>query len=133
MLLRFVCNLIARLALAPLAAITVQNTAIVYTARVPNPSDTTSAPKAAGATFINNLKMLLAIEDNLMVSNEIKTKVLSVLTPFVYTSKISLNVATSQTITLKYNRVHGATLLITRYFFPVVISVKYKSLPTSLY
>ena len=105
-----------RLALAPLTAITVQNTAIVYTAGVPNPSDTTSAPKAAEATFINNLEMLLAIEDNLMVANEIKILVLfpgrlSVLTPFVYTSKISLNVATSQTITLKYNRVHGATLL----------------------
>ena len=32
-------------------------------------------------------------------------------TPFVYTSKISLNAATSQTITLRYNQVHGATLL----------------------
>jgi hypothetical protein len=36
---------------------------------------------------------------------------LSLLTPFVWTSKISLNASTSQTVTLKYNRVHGATLL----------------------
>ena len=42
--------------------------------------------------------MLFAIEKNLMIANDIKTKVLSpgglsLLTPFVYTSKISLNAA----------------------------------------
>ena len=121
MLLRLVWNPVARVAFAssaPLAAQTAQNNAIIYTAGVPSPADTTGAtvPKAAGATVINNLQMLLAIEENLMIANDIKTKVLSpgglsLLTPFIYTSKISLNAATLQTITLRYNWVHGATLL----------------------
>ena len=119
MLLRLVWNPVARVAFAssaPLAVQTVQNQAIVYTAGVPSPADTINAPKAAAATIINNLQMLLAIEENLMIANDIKTKVLSpggllLLTPFVYTSKISLNAATLQTITLRYNQVHGVTLL----------------------
>ena len=111
MLLRLVWNPVARVAFtsgAPLAAITAQNNPIVYIAGVPSPADTTNVPKAAAATSINNLQMLLAIEENSMIANDIKTKVLSpgglsLLTPFVYTSKISLNAATLQTITLRYN------------------------------
>ena len=120
MLLRLVWNPVARIAFASAAPLAYSYTQganpavpIVYTA---SPADTTNVPQAAAATVINNLQMLLAIEENLMIANDIRTKVLSpgglsLLTPFVYTSKISLNAATSQTITLRYNQVHGATLL----------------------
>ena len=120
MLIRFVWNPIARIGFtsaAPAAAIIAQNTVIQYNAEIPSPADSTTAPAALGANAvqINNLSLTLALEDNQAVAQELISKYYSggitLLTPFVYADKYSLNASTSQTITLRYNSIHGSSLI----------------------
>lgn len=64
---------------------------------------------------IQNLKLYLATEQNTAIINELKAKVaspegLSMLIPYVYTTKLSLPATTSQSMDIRYNRGHGIKL-----------------------
>ena len=69
----------------------------------------------AGNIAITNLVLYMAVEQNQVIENEVRNKVLSaeglnIVLPYVYQNKISLG-GTSQNLSIKYSRAHGSKLL----------------------
>lgn len=78
-----------------------------------DPTDTVVS--MANNVSLTNLTLYLAVEKNPEIVNQLRSQIassgFSVLIPYVYTYKYNLGPAGSQTVSLKFNRGHGRTLV----------------------
>jgi len=78
-----------------------------------NPTANPAVP--GGNISVQNLKLYLAVEQNLAIENELRAKIaspegMSMLIPYIYTTKLGLPASSSQSLTIRYNRGHGLRL-----------------------
>lgn len=81
-----------------------------------NTAPATGVAAANAVVTITNLLFYLAVEVNPEIENMIKAKCasseeLQILTPYIYYSKLNLPSASTQNLTVRYNRAHGIKLL----------------------
>jgi hypothetical protein len=79
-----------------------------------DPAGGATAP--TGNTLLNNIQLMIPIETNNDIIQGIREKKnssegLSILLPYVYTSRFVSSASTSQNVSLRYNRGHGLRLL----------------------
>ena len=76
----------------------------------------TVGPAAIGGNVtVQNMKLYLAVEQNVAIENELRAKIaspegFSLMIPYIYTTKLGLPASTSQNLVIRYNRGHGIRL-----------------------